>query len=870
MVRKSNINKTVSNSKNIISVFGNIATLLLIVIGLNVNAQIIEESQAVQVASNFYMNHFDASQLKSGTAVEIKLSEKEVIISENTGTLKSAETRPAYYIFNYGNDEGFIIIAGDERAKPILGYSKNGSYNAETAPIEVTTFLNNYKLEISEIVNKDVAFKVSKNEGWDKIISGTTKSGELSNEFYLIQSSWGQGRYYNNLTPADEAVTSSFNGHTPAGCVAIVMSQLMRYWEWPTTGEGSRCYTPNTHKEYGELCVDYTSISNNWDNMPDALTNESTNAEIEATSGLIYQSAVAVKMNFTPTGSSAYSSTTAIALKKFFNYSPKTKYVQKSNYSDSEWIELLKTHLDNKVPLYYRGDSNNSSAHAFILDGYDQDDRFHFNWGWNGRYDGFFALNALAPLTNYNFTSHQAAIINTFPNADDVRIDRATASKTAISEGETITIKFHHTYSGYDFNGLSSNVNIYFSTDQTFDSEDILLAEENIEFSSVNKSVEKNTAIILPGVINDGDYFILLIADTKNDIEETNELNNTSFISVNKGVQESNDFLVKNATINTNEVLAGAKVLLNCTPEYIGTNKSVEAQTGYYLSTDKNYDLSDLFLGENTSILSATESSEDVSNEVIIPEEVQPGSYHILFIADHANKYIELEENNNITASNFKITSCSDDLEPNDTHEKAFYIGELTDYFNDNLCLHTEDEDWVEFSIETETYFVKISNGNKKINGKYGLSVNQFNGVLTVETFEIEGNTDTKVSLFDKNLNILAENDDDNGDAFSKIIYRELAITTSTANVFSDSDFSLYPNPARGKVFIDTQVNIDQNITITLMDMRGTLLEKRSFENRSNSTNFAIDLSPYAEGQYIVGIYSNDGTFVTKKVMKNS
>ena len=61
-----------------------------------------------------------------------------------------------------------------------------------------------------------------------------------------------------------------------------------------------------------------------------------------------------------------------------FNYSPKSELVYKSQYSEEEWIALLKEHLDNNIPIYYRGDNNGAFGHAWICDGYDDENRFPF------------------------------------------------------------------------------------------------------------------------------------------------------------------------------------------------------------------------------------------------------------------------------------------------------------------------------------------------------------------------------------------------------------------------------------------------------------------------------------------------------------
>jgi hypothetical protein len=66
--------------------------------------------------------------------------------------------------------------------------------------------------------------------------------------------------------------------------------------------------------------------------------------------------------------------------------------------------------------MYYAGWSNpNISGHAFIVDGYQGDNFYHFNWGWGGSYDGYFYTDELTPGGS-NFNLAQELIINCFPD----------------------------------------------------------------------------------------------------------------------------------------------------------------------------------------------------------------------------------------------------------------------------------------------------------------------------------------------------------------------------------------------------------------------------------------------------------------------
>jgi len=56
------------------------------------------------------------------------------------------------------------------------------------------------------------------------------------------------------------------------------------------------------------------------------------------------------------------------------------------------WKPKMRNSLDDGNPILYGGNSDDA-GHAFICDGYEDDNYFHFNWGWNGSEDGYFYID---------------------------------------------------------------------------------------------------------------------------------------------------------------------------------------------------------------------------------------------------------------------------------------------------------------------------------------------------------------------------------------------------------------------------------------------------------------------------------------------
>ena len=98
----------------------------------------------------------------------------------------------------------------------------------------------------------------------------------------------------------------------------------------------------------------------------------------------------------------------AQALISNFKYHPNTTLLQKDNYTETEWDNILMDNLNHQRPMYY--DGYGTGGHAFNVDGYQGTNYFHFNWGWSGSFNGYFYLNNLNPGGD-NFTNGQGAIV---------------------------------------------------------------------------------------------------------------------------------------------------------------------------------------------------------------------------------------------------------------------------------------------------------------------------------------------------------------------------------------------------------------------------------------------------------------------------
>lgn len=298
----------------------------------------------------------------------------------------------SYYVFTF--NPGFVIISADDKAKPVLGFSEEGKFDAENIPTSLLWYMQSYSDEI-QMMAKDNNFKPM---NWNKVLKTTAEDEDII-VAPLVQTQWGQGHYYNFKCPSDP---SGDDGHALVGCVALAMGQLMRYWSFPHKGQDSYCYYEN---DYGKLCADFEETYYDYENMPLQLDASSSHGQINATALLLAHCGISVDMDYGTDGSGTQTDLVAKALRIYFKYPSNVGSYDRDNVSDSAWIAKMKSELDDAAPLVYKGhDKDGNNGHAFICDGYRADDFFHFNWGWNGYADGWFSVDHLgAGGSNYNY-----------------------------------------------------------------------------------------------------------------------------------------------------------------------------------------------------------------------------------------------------------------------------------------------------------------------------------------------------------------------------------------------------------------------------------------------------------------------------------
>jgi hypothetical protein len=291
---------------------------------------------------------------------------------------ESNQSSALFYVFSNTHPAGFIFIAGDDRAKPVLGYSDdNGKFDPENLPDNFKNWMNYIQMEMQGLKeNKSSSRKnlpvQTRSQSFAPFVS------PLLGEF-----SWGQGEPYNDLCPMDGNLRSQ------TGCVATAMAQIMWYHQWPDRGQGEHSYISRSRGFH--LSSDFSQSEYNWSLMYEQNTSKITEVARHAVAQLMYDCGVSLNMDYTGLSSGSYSELVPYALNKYFNYDNNMQAYYRRYFSCSEWENLLKEELNNRRPVYFSG-TNMNTGHAYICDGYDSENLFHINWGWEGNNNGYFAI----------------------------------------------------------------------------------------------------------------------------------------------------------------------------------------------------------------------------------------------------------------------------------------------------------------------------------------------------------------------------------------------------------------------------------------------------------------------------------------------
>jgi len=383
-----------------------IAIIVFAIISISVSAQRRDIKMAKKIAAEFVKHNEVLGKISFSHS---HFSDHTEVIMRKIGNV-SSQYIPFYVLVDSLNPSSYIIVSSDERMKTVLAYGENASWNENDIPEGLCYLLSTYQQQYELLLTDNISRR-------EKLSSISIP--EVSP---LLSSSWHQEYPYNKLCPEK----------CPSGCVATAMSQVMKYHQYPSTGSGSFSYTSRTRKF--RCSYDFSSASFDWNTIKNSYSTSTISSQnTESISQLTYACGVSVGMDYNTNASGAYMSDVPYAMINFFGYNKNVSFRDRTYYASEEWYQMLCNELVNGRPVIYGGVDSKEGGHAFVIDGCSSDSRkFHVNWGWGGKYDGYYELDALDPQT-YKFSSYQDMVINISPDIVGEFEDIFYADKFSVS-----------------------------------------------------------------------------------------------------------------------------------------------------------------------------------------------------------------------------------------------------------------------------------------------------------------------------------------------------------------------------------------------------------------------------------------------------
>lgn len=337
---------------------------------------------------------------------------EEVVLSAEVNSRMSVSPveAPAFYVFE-AEEGGFAIVSGDDAFPELIGYSTDGQISRNgSMPDALVAYLESYSQYVEDVRKGLVDAPAT-----DRVFSvGTPVVAPM------CVTKWGQGAPYNNLCPMVNM------RHTPVGCVATAMAQVMYYHKYPERAKGYISYYTGI-TSIGNISMDFYSDTHiyHWDEMKATSAEMGDSASRASVARLSYDCGVAAKMQYNPSGSGTSDAQCSRALKDIFSYSKASVSYIMRDWVDSqtEWNDIVFKELDEGRPIIYcgsslKGSGGDAAGHAFIFDGYDSEGNVHVNWGWDGSSDGYYNIVTL-DMGTYAFTKDQSMIFGIKPGTEE-------------------------------------------------------------------------------------------------------------------------------------------------------------------------------------------------------------------------------------------------------------------------------------------------------------------------------------------------------------------------------------------------------------------------------------------------------------------
>lgn len=340
-----------------------------------------------------------------------------------------------FHILNL-SPQGYLIVSDNKNHFPVIAYSFSNNYlKSSENPLQQTILADLMKREKSNELYNQLYIDKNRKE-WNRLLSQekTSKSstltwpeaGSTSTDGW-VDVQWFQGAPYNNVCPMDP-VTSQ---RSVAGCPSVAMAQILHFQK-TTNGtsftdeddyfhnySGRQYYIDDDFEEldflsFPEMNENLLSLQTYYDN-----NEEPTDLEVAS---LVFACGVACKQVYSSSISGTFGVHQAADAYEKFNFSSAELL-----YPDAENLYgRMQFNMRHALPVHLAVvDEAGTVGHNVVLDGWDENDFYHTNFGWGGTYDGWYHIPADLPyaltvIEGVVLDIHYENLQNSAPESDDI------------------------------------------------------------------------------------------------------------------------------------------------------------------------------------------------------------------------------------------------------------------------------------------------------------------------------------------------------------------------------------------------------------------------------------------------------------------
>ncbi|MGM9700958.1 MAG: C10 family peptidase [Prevotella sp.] len=407
------------------------------------------------------------SELKSIAKRQLGLSARRLSAAAmnrvSSGSLQLVRTFEDGGLVVYADQQaGSVIMSKDDRFPAVLGYTAGVIDGKTPLPCCMKWWIGEMNRQMEVAAWQGEAADVDMQTDDVPAVSHSVVAP-------MVTTKWAQDSPYNFHCPVIDDET------TVTGCGATALAQICNFNEFPKSalfvatyyiqsGGTKTAHTANvsgTYKYPLKKAYGYYSVDGSTTNIEKM---SYVQAEQKYIGALCRDCGYALNMVYGVEASGSSPFDTPVAATECLGY-PKESIKQywREFYTQNEWQTLVYGELAKGYPILYSGQDKTAGGHAFVVDGIDADGLVSVNWGWQGLYDGYYAMDLMAGGGN-EFSEYQSITIGFRPTAlsNDRKESVFVSEGYALSNGEgTEQIVMDLSKGFYNYNYLPFNGALY-------------------------------------------------------------------------------------------------------------------------------------------------------------------------------------------------------------------------------------------------------------------------------------------------------------------------------------------------------------------------------------------------------------------------